>query len=357
MDWGLIKGLRVRAMQQRATRAPNVQELYAPVVTGLGSLATDPCQGTRINAADAGRAGTLTNLCQQTGVPTALIGRVGAPSAGQLNITTGGNINLGPEEADTTTLGFVWEPDFVRGLGLTVDFYRIKVNKAIATPLASQWALACYDPAKNSSFALNDFCRGIARDGLTGSLNQGTGFSMPTTNEGSFDVGGIDVGASYRLPVKGLGRFDFAVQLSYMDKWDFKARPVMDTVECAGNYGLNCGTPYSKTKVSQRTNWTYGDFTLGYNWRFISGVKEEPGGDVFQPQFSTIKAYNYIDLNASWKATKNIKVSLAINNAADKDAPMVGNTIGGTGPNSGNTFPQSYDVLGRRYSVTVQASF
>jgi iron complex outermembrane recepter protein len=43
-DWAPIKGLRFRAEQQRATRAPNVNELYAPVTTGLATLRERPAR-------------------------------------------------------------------------------------------------------------------------------------------------------------------------------------------------------------------------------------------------------------------------------------------------------------------------
>ena len=113
LDWAPIKGLRLRGEKQRATRAPNVNELFEPISTGLGTLTVDPCQGNRIVAADAGKPGTLTNLCQQTGVPASQIGAVAAPSSSQANNTTAGNPTLTPERADTTTIGIVWEPEFV----------------------------------------------------------------------------------------------------------------------------------------------------------------------------------------------------------------------------------------------------
>ncbi|MDP1282410.1 TonB-dependent receptor, partial [Klebsiella pneumoniae] len=75
-DWSPIEDVRVRAMYQRATRAPNIGELFNPQVTGLGNMAIDPCQLDLINSADANTAGTLSNLCRLTGVPEGAIGYV-----------------------------------------------------------------------------------------------------------------------------------------------------------------------------------------------------------------------------------------------------------------------------------------
>jgi hypothetical protein len=48
---------------------------------------------------------------------------------------------------------------------------------------------------------------------------------------------------------------------------------------------------------------------------------------------------------------------MAINNVTNLMPPMVGNTIATTTTNSGNTFPQWYDVVGRAYTLGVQMKF
>jgi outer membrane receptor protein involved in Fe transport len=129
-------------------------------------------------------------------------------------------------------------------------------------------------------------------------------------------------------------------------------------VACGGSGALSDGQgPINRTKWSQRTNWTVGDFTVGYNWRHLSGVQEEPGGPSFLAAFSTIKAYDYLDLSATWNFNKMLRLSVAINNLTDKKPPLVGNTIGSTTANSGNTFPQTYDTIGRFYSLGLGLKF
>ena len=90
-----------------------------------------------------------------------------------------------------------------------------------------------------------------------------------------------------------------------------------------------------------------GNFSAGYNWRYVSAVTEEPGGTDFRPAFARIDAYNYVDLGAGWKAGKMLRLNVSINNVANKKPPIVGGTIGTTSTNSGNTFPQYYDAVGR----------
>jgi outer membrane receptor protein involved in Fe transport len=366
MDYAPIKGFRFRGEVQRATRAPNVNELYAPVTTGLATLQVDPCQGASIAASAAGQAGTLTNLCQQTGVPTSQIGTVAAPSSNQINNTAGGNPNLGPEKADTTTLGLVWEPDFVEGLSVTLDYWKIKINGAVSSPSARQVVDGCYTAALNPGFTYNSFCQLIQRDALNGGLN-GTGskgVSTQSSNLGFYNFSGVDVGANYRLPLKKVGlpswgRVDLTMQVAFMKRADFKSLPSVATLEQAGYYStaFDDGNPYVKVRFNQRTSWTLGDYSAGLAWRHIGGTKVAPGSESTYTAANSIKAYDYFDLNGTWQVTKNVKLSMTVNNLFDKQPPLVGTGIGAGATNYGNTFPSLYDVIGRRYTATVQANF
>ncbi len=358
-DYAPIRGLRFRTMQQRATRAPNINELYAPVTSGLSNLATDPCQLALINTAAASTPGTLSNLCRATGVPLAQVGFVPAPAAGQISQQSGGNPLLGPEEADTLTVGFVFEPSFVPGLSVTVDYFRIEIDKAVSSPSTTQVLDGCYSAALNPSFdPSNPFCGLIARNTLTGSLNGTTGVSQQLTNLGKVNAEGYDIGVSYRLNTSGIGRFDIGLQATVTTKSNYQSLPILATVDCLGFYGQDCGGPTAKTKWAQRTAWTFGDFSAGYNWRYLGKTRvQDIRAAGFLSTFREIPAYNYVDLNFAWSPLKSLTLTLAVANAFDKQPPEVGNTIGTTSTNSGNTFPQWYDVVGRAYTVGARLKF
>ena len=53
---------------------------------------------------------------------------------------------------------------------------------------------------------------------------------------------------------------------------------------------------------------------------------------------------NYFDLAANWNVTEKASILLGINNVLDEDPPLNSN-VGTTG--NGNTYPQTYDALGR----------
>jgi iron complex outermembrane receptor protein len=368
-EYAPVKGVRMRAMQQRATRSPTINELFAPQTSGLSNLAVDPCQGNRINAGEANTPGTLSNLCRQTGVPAGQIGQLVAPSAGQINNLSGGNPDLGPEEAETTTIGIVFSPEAVPGLTVSVDYYKIDIEKAISSASTTDVLNGCYDGALNPGFTFNTFCALIFRNPLNGTFNgaEARGVFTASSNLGKFKTAGYDVAVNYRLPLRSLGlapnwgTLDLGLNVNKVEKLEFQATPTAVNRDCKGYYSIACGNafgePNFKYKFNQRTAWSVGDFRIGYNWRRLSAVIEEPGGTSFLESFARIKAYDYVDLDAAWNVSKNLRVSLSVANLFDKKAPNVGNTIGTTSGNSGNTFPQVYDVVGRYYSLGATLKF
>lgn len=360
-EWEPIKSVRLRGMIQKATRAPNINELYAPQTTGLSNLAVDPCQGNLISGSAANTAGTLSNLCRLTGVPVTEIGSLPAPSAGQINRLTGGNPDLGPEEAKTKTLGFVWEP--MPKLALTLDYYKIDIERAITSPSTTDILDGCYKTTFNPSLTFNASCALIGRDPTNGTFNGAgsRGVATAQANLGKVNTSGFDIGAVYQLQMSQLGlapswgKLDLAFQMTVVKEFKSQPTPASINRDCLGYYSVACGGPTYERKFNQRTTWTMGDWNVGYNWRYVSGVRVEPLAGTFLPAFSKIDAYSYVDMSAVWNVTKNVRLNVSVVNAFDKRPPIVGSTIGSTGTNSGNTFPQYYDAIGRY--VTLGANF
>lgn len=352
-EWAPVDSFRVRGMVQKATRAPNVNELFAPVTTGLSNLAVDPCQGNRVNQAQGNTAGTLSNLCRLTGVPVGELGAMPQPSSGQINVQTGGNPNLGPEEAKTKTLGFVWEP--VAKLALTLDYYKIDIDKAVSRPTTTDILDGCYSTAYNPSLAFNAMCGLVGRNTINGTFNgvESKGVQTALSNLGTQNTSGFDLNVAYRFGTAMLGldpkfgNVDLSLGFNQVQSYKFRPTPTSNERDCLGYYSVACGAPNYKRKFNQRTNWTIGSVSLGYNWRYVSSVAVEPSTTVYLPAFAKIDAYNYIDLSAVWNVTKVVRLNVSVNNATNKKPPIVGGNIGGTASNSGNTFPQSYDAVGR----------
>jgi outer membrane receptor protein involved in Fe transport len=352
-EWAPVQSLRLRAMVQKATRAPNVNELFAPLVTGVANLAIDPCQGNRINQAASNTPGTLSNLCRLTGVPQSEIGSLPAPASGVISVQTGGNPALGPEEAKTRTIGFVWEP--APKLAVSVDYYRIDIDKAISSPAITDILDGCYSTAFNPSLVMNEACALIGRNTINGTFTgvEAKGVRTALSNLGTQNTSGIDVNVAYRVSAGKFGvdakygSLDLSGGFNQVQSYKFRPTPASIERNCLGYYSVACGGPNYKRKFNQRTTWTIGAWSLGYNWRYVSGVIEEPGGTDFLPAFARIDAYHYVDISAAWNVSKMLRLNVSVNNVANKQAPIVGGSIGTITTNSGNTFPQYYDAVGR----------
>jgi len=359
LTWTPVQSLKFRAMQQRATRAPNISELFQPEVTGLAN-GVDPCAEGNINMADAASPGTLSWLCVQTGVPAGMVGAVDPPSSGQVNVLRSGNLGLSPEEADTTTLGLVWTPN--NQLSVTLDYWDIEVDRAI-TRLAVQDVLGgCYGAA-NTGYTLNEWCAlASGRHTSNGSYNgaDSRGISQPLSNAGFIHKTGYDLGVRLAHDMPGsLGRMQYALDLSKVTRDDFQATPTSVLRDCLGYYSTSC-IPSHDLRSNMRATWTVRDVAVTMSWRYFSAIDIEPLAEstrrFFEP-YRHIGSYSYFDLGVSYNAPWNAKLSLSVNNVFDKSPKVVGNNVGGTAENSGNIYPQWYDAIGRYVNLGVTFKF
>lgn len=377
LGWEPGAGLKFRGNYSHAVRAPNIAELFSPVNTGLTNLATtaDPCANLDDNGARFGTTptGVLRDVCIAQGAPAALIGNIAGPTAGQANSTGGGNINIKPETSNSYTLGVVYQPDYAPGLSLSVDYYNIKVTGAITNPTPGDAINSCF--AAGNLSVTNPACLSIRRSTLTGSLSGDSaevpGLFLGLSNLGKLATDGIDVTLNYKRDL-GFADFTYALNANYTFNSTFQATPTSVNRECTGYYSANCGSLQPTFQLSQRTTLTFGDVDVSLLWRHISGFVQEPldvidsgpaysgavaalGGTNYN--LGKIKAYDYFDLSTRLPISDNVTITLSVANLFDKAPPLTGSSIGSTSYNSGNTYPSTYDALGRSYSASVRFKF
>ena len=76
------------------------------------------------------------------------------------------------------------------------------------------------------------------------------------------------------------------------------------------------------------------------------------------PTNETLGARDYFDIGAVWTINKTFSLRAGINNIFDKDPPLVG--TGTADPSifgNGNTFPGTYDALGRLIFMNLVMKF
>lgn len=368
--WAPVPDISFRGNYSRSSRAPNIGELFVPVTTGLSNLATDPCQG---NAPVANAA--LAAVCIAQGAPAAIVnaGGILAPAAGQINVTTGGNPNLGVETATTWTVGAILQPAFIPGFSMTIDYFNIKVEDAISAPGVSDIVSGCYSSG-NLSFANNPLCQLIERSaftgGLDGSPNEVRGLLLNQSNLGTIQTDGVDVSLRYNAQLSDMIGLNMSFDGTWTHENVFTAFPGATARDCVGYYSVNCASIQPEFAFTQRTSLTFDDtFTASLMWRYIDEVNLEPeffgdflGGNGNPPvgefsDFTFIPAEHYFDLSFRWELTENVQLSLLVQNLLDNKPKVVGSDIGSTAFNSGNVYPSTYDALGRRYAAAVKFRF
>ena len=365
-DWKPTDDYRLRASFSRAVRAPNVGELYSPRSVGLDGNA-DPCAGPSPAFSAA--------QCANTGVTN--YGSVPAAPAAQYNGLTGGNPNLKPETALTTSFGIGWTPSYVPNLRLQVDYYDIQVQDVIKTIGYTTIITECANKGL--------FCDLIHRDtrpGLVGALWTPQGFVIDTlANVGGLEERGIDVDAGYGLPLSGMGRLQFSMVGTYITNYDITALSADKTTKfnCASYYGPTCsdfgsaaGVPVWKWRHTLRVTWMtpWHGIDVSAAWRYFSAVNLEflspnpnisNGGSVAAGTISNTDAHlpsmSYLDLTASAQLHDNVSLRVGVNNVMDKDPPVIGLTDLPSVSGNGNTFPQAYDSLGRYLFAELSVQF
>jgi iron complex outermembrane recepter protein len=365
-NWEIGGGFKVRGNYSRAVRAPNLAELFQPPVVTLTSLGSDPCAG----AAPTANA-NLRNVCVAQGAPIGLIGSILNPTAGQAQSTQSGSLALTPEKANTWTIGAVFQPTFAPGLSITVDYYNITVNDAITTPTSGDAIGDCFNNLTAAS-ATKPECTAIRRNAATGGLDGPAdttpGLFLPLSNLGTIKTDGIDVTLNYSTDI-GFARLGIQGNANYTFNSKFQATPTSIDRQCVGYYSPNCGiiggSLQPKWQSSLRGTLSFTTFDASLVWRHIDGMEQEPlnqdpAGDdnLFFEPFRTIDSYDYFDLTGRFSITENLSLILTVTNLFDKQPPVVGGTsTGSTAFNSGNTFPSTYDPLGRRYTMQFGLKF
>jgi outer membrane receptor protein involved in Fe transport len=186
--------------------------------------------------------------------------------------------------------------------------------------------------------------------------------------------------------------------LSFAGNWThsskFRATPVSDNRECVGYFSGNCGSPggagadvgsiQPEFSWTQRTTLTFDNVDLSLLWRHVSAIQHEPDdrangngdshigpipatqstlpgapapGQFGNHDMNFIPSYDYFDLATRIGVGDNLTLTVTVANLFDKKPPITGQDVGSASFNSGNTYPSTYDALGRTYRVGARLRF
>lgn len=307
-DWQINDAVRLRLTQSRDTRAANLGERYDWQRTSTG--VDDPWAGT-------------------FGQP---------PEDG---VIQGGNPAVDPELSDTLTWGIVYQPEWLPGLNLSMDYYDVEIEDAIDQVGAQDIIDQCYNEGA--------FCNQVVRDPDSGVITRVDNIAI---NISQANVSGVDLEASYSWQLPGAHDLRMRFLTSYLEENSLTS-PLGSTIERAGE-----GTLPEWTATGMLM-YRYNDFSANLSARYIGSAEldnmDVEGVDIDD---NTVSSATYFNLrlgyditqgNGQWELFANVQ------NLFDRDPPKAPASFSGwIGAQHTNGL---FDQLGRRYVLGLQYSY
>ncbi len=351
--WDLTDWFRLRATRSRDVRAAGFRELYESYAVAAG-----------------GPFGTITNP-----TPPNLQVPPNQPTSYVITALTGGNINLQPEKADTTTVGFVLAPKSgpLERFQFSADWYKIVLNDPITGP---PFGLGVQNIVNLCYAGQQAFCDRITF-GTPGNFGSIQTVNNTAVNLGGFATRGVDFEASYVVPLQNLssglrGDLSFRLLTSLLYNMTINAGLGAPPVDYAGQSGPTAAFGGFNTSPRWQSNFfvTYGGgpFTTTLQVRWIGPGRFEAitaaGGSPVAPgdagyattgansiNNNSVASATYVNLSGSYDFGKNVSVFAAVNNLLDKNPPIA------PGGNGYPTNPVYFDTYGLTWKLGFRVKF
>jgi outer membrane receptor protein involved in Fe transport len=314
----IAAGVSLRGTQSEDIRAPNLNEYFSG-----GATVSTFFDDSAVNPADV----------------NVLVPR-----------TISGNPELDPEVASTTAFGIVYQPEFLDGSVLSVDYFDINIEDAINS-VDDQSIL---DRCAGGETA---FCSLAVRDG-SGTLIQV--FNGPI-NFAEEQLSGYDIEASYSFEAAG-GTVDIRTLWTYTDEHYTVDRGLKDDLlgEYSTGQGSFAGGPQEWVGLTS-IRYSTDNLTLSLRNRYIGeGVIDADWTSGVDVDENTIDSVAYFDVTAAYTfilsdSDTEVEIFGSIDNLLDEDPPVAvlddRTALDHVGVES------RHDVIGRYFRAGVRVAF
>jgi iron complex outermembrane receptor protein len=350
----------VRATAADGFIAPSIFNLFGPTVGNSPSFSILQGNGALTTGGPGGSLTTLTTI------------------QGSSNETA--NPNLKASKSKSFTAGFVYSPKQVKGLSLTVDYYKISQAggvgnidyTSVVADLNAKGSASIYAPG--FVFA-NGAALTTTAPNQVNALNFGE-ITIQKNPQGSQWTNGVDIDIDYKFATSMAGRFDVGASANYLFNYMAQANPSTPYYQYARNYtdttdGLgNTNGLLPGYIIKPYINNTYGPLTTSLYFNYVprttdSFAENSNGGvdpDTISglayhiPSYFTMDvAITYLlpDFGQAW--AKNMALTIGANNVANKAPPYV--PVDGNPPGENNTVESQYDIIGRFLFVSLKKDF
>ena len=280
---------------------------------------------------------------------------------------SGGNPNLKPETSKGMNWGVVFEPTFLRGLRVSLDYVKITKHDAIITPTAATLI-------PNADAFPGRVTRGTPNAGQTVGpivLLDTTNINAPEISTSSYNLK-----ADYTLRTNALGRFDFSTVASSWQHYKQQTTIGGAVVEQLNNpnttvVGASQSLALAKFKGTLGVDWSKGPFTAGWMTRYVSpytlGSRFGIGGtfptqgtvngwvssQIYHDVYFGVKLGKETREASLWRRSlSDTSVQLGVRNIFNKAPPF--DALGGVSPYFYSTYG---DARLASYYLTVKRAF
>lgn len=376
LEYRPIDDLLLRGTVAKIFRAPNLEEIFQAPNSSAPLLSADPCD--HITVANPACVNVPLN---GNFVDTAV-------AAGQqLHAITSGSayagIKLVPESGKSFDFGTVYSPQYIPGLSVSADIWRIYLNNIITTVGAQSVLNLCFN-------GQTSYCQFIARSAVPGQQGQVSLLTLPTNNLGRFDVRGVDLSTNYKLPELPFGRLNIGLNATYMTQAKVQSAPgtvansALNYVGVVASTGsalqASCPSPdgtsggpgaicyFPRVRAVGTLGWQLGSWDAQWTTQYISHFKvgsldpsqgataalgfnpKGPAG----PYVLHFGAYVYNNFTMGYNIEPiNTRFDVGIDNVFDKQPPI----LYANNSQNANTDPNDFDTLGRYYWARVTVKF
>ena len=333
-NWSPADQLDFRANWSTGFRAPNVGELFGGDRTDF-PIVEDPCE---FFDRRPDPTGTLAANCTAAGFEPGF--EWGFQYQALYTATAPPPGTLKPEESTTYSVGAVWEPAFLEGLLLSVDYWNIEVDGFIAVPPYNNLLRNClYSANQAAEPACGFFAGGTGHSGGTPD-----DAITPLANLGLVQTDGIDMNLSYDRDW-GFWHFEslsFTLASTLLLKYD-------ETFPATGNNGragfIQGFSAYPEHKTTASLTLRARNWSVVWSNRHISAMD-----DFLRPANLTddakAEAIWYNDIFVNYDIGGKFTIVVGLDNIFDEEPPRFHSAF------NAETEPGTYDTIGRRFFTT-----
>ncbi|WBO23717.1 TonB-dependent receptor domain-containing protein [Sphingomonas abietis] len=327
-----VSGVTFRGNYTRSFRSPSVTELFSPTGSTF-ETANDPCD-PRFISGGANPAQRAKN-CAAEGIPTDFVSHVADATA---EGSSGGNVNLQNEKADSWTAGGVLQPHFLPGFSLSADYISINIANEITEAGLTNEMDACYD---SSDFPSNPYCSTFTRD----ANHQVTSYTDNFTNIAIEKFRALQAGIAYSFPLDRLGLPTGAGALDLSATYLHTFKHFTKTGEADQEEVLdNVSNP--KDSVVANIDWKTNRFDWLWTVSYYGPTDVDPNNyDAYQ--YPRVSPYWMADTSVGIKTTNHFDIRLIVDNVFGLKVPFP----------YGSSYSENKDfdaIMGRYFRVNVK---